>query len=83
MERISSLWQSIYHVRFFRTDPLFHNVALFIDDLQLGSFQFFPGCSIGFRKLALSRLVFHLFGQLDFCKVLVCIRGIDFPDFLI
>ena len=83
MKDIRSFWQSINYVWFFCTDPLFYDVALFIDDLKLRAFQFFPGCCIGFRKLALSRLVFHFFCQLDFCKVLVCVRGIHLPDFFI
>ena len=83
MKDIRSFWQSINYVWFFCTDPLFYDVALFIDDLKLRAFQFFPGCCIGFRKLALSRLVFHLFCQLDFCKVLICVRGIHLPDFFI
>ena len=83
MERIRSLRQSINYVRFFCADPLFHDVAILVDDLKLRPFQFFPGCGIGFCKLAFCWLIFHFFCQLDFCKVLVCVRGIDLPDFLI
>jgi len=35
MERIRSFRQSINYVRFFCADPLFHDVAILVDDLKL------------------------------------------------
>ena len=68
---------------FLRTNPLFHNSSVFINDLQFCSFQLISGCCICFGNTCFCRLILNFFVQFNLCKILIFIGCVYIPYFLI
>ena len=68
---------------FLRTDPLFQNSSVFINDLQFCSFQLISGCCICFGNTCFCRLILNFFVQFNLCKILIFIGCVYIPYFLI
>ena len=63
--------------------PFFHNISVFINDLQFGSFQLISGSCICFCNACFCRLILNFFVQFNLCKILIFICCVYIPYFLI
>ena len=63
--------------------PFFHNISVFINDLQFGSFQLISGSCICFCNACFCRLILNFFVQFNLCKILIFVSCIYIPYFLI
>ena len=83
MKEIVSCRKCIFQMFFLGCDPFTDNGSFFIQNLQFCTFYRFTGYNICLCKIAFCRLVLYFLFQKDSRKILVFIRCINFPDFII